>query len=79
MDSDAVLNPSWTRFGEDFGRENEGFWDVVVVIFSLCTESRGSLKIPLLVVPEGLSRLSKDPKIKENSMKNSTKNSTKIQ
>ena len=65
MDSDAVLNPSWTRFGQDFGREDEGFWDVFVVIFSFYTESRGSFKTLLLVVPEGLSRLSEDRKIKK--------------
>ena len=28
VDSDAVLNTSWARFWEDFGMENEGFWDV---------------------------------------------------
>ena len=48
--------------------KNEGFGDVFFVIFSICTESRGSFKTPLLVVPEGLSRLSEDQKIKENSL-----------
>ena len=43
------------------------------MILSICTESRGSLKTPLFVVPEGLSRLSEDRKIKEKSMKNPQK------
>ena len=56
-----------------FWEGNEGFWDDFVAIFSFCTESRGSLKTPLLVVLEGLSRLSEDRKIKENSLKISEK------
>ena len=46
----------------DLGWIFEGFWNVFVMIFSFFTESRGSLKTPLLVVPEGLSRLSEDRK-----------------
>ena len=43
------------------------------MILSICTESRGSLKTPLFVVPEGLSRLSEDRKINEKYVKNRLK------
>ena len=73
VDSDAFLNASWTRFWEDFGKQNEGFWHVIFMIFSFCTEKRESLKTIVFVIPEGLSTLSEDRKINENSLKNQSK------
>ena len=48
------------------------------MIFPFCTETRESLKMLLFVVPEGLSRLSEDRKIKENPIENSKKVEAKL-
>ena len=49
------------------------FWGCFFHDFFILQEKRESLKTIVFVVPEGLSRLSEDRKINENSMKNQSK------